>query len=155
MPDDHDHDAAAAERAWQAIVENFGERAELDDDPQPPAVGPASGGVPDAPFAGRFGDPRAFDAGSRDGSPDVGEPEDERYVPPPPPPLPEVAPDRGLAWAGVFGAPTVLLVVTVLQVSVPAWLGYLLVAAFVGGFGYLVATMPRGPRDPWDDGAQV
>lgn len=147
MPDDHDHDAAAAERAWQDIVDNFGERAELDDDP-PAEPGAGSAGVP---FGGRFGDPAAFVPEPRE----VPEPEDEGYVPPPPPPLPRVAPDRGLAWAGVFGAPAVLLLVTVLQVSVAPWLGYLLVAAFVGGFGYLVATMPREPRDPWDDGAQV
>ena len=149
MPDDHDHDADAAERAWQEIVDNFGERADLDDEPTPPAAT----GTSAAPFGGRFGDPGAFIAEPRDvAGPD---PEDDGYEPPPPPPLPHVAPDRGLAWAGVFGAPAVLLLVTVLQVSVPAWLGYLMVAAFVGGFGYLVATMPREPRDPWDDGAQV
>jgi hypothetical protein len=37
----------------------------------------------------------------------------------------------------------------------PAWLGYLLVVGFVGGFIYLVLQMPREPRDPWDDGAQI
>ena len=30
-----------------------------------------------------------------------------------------------------------------------------LVASFVGGFIYLAASMPRGPRDPGDDGAVV
>ena len=34
---------------------------------------------------------------------------------------------------------------------------FLLVVGFVGGFGYLVATMPRGRHDGWsgDDGAVV
>ena len=40
-------------------------------------------------------------------------------------------------------------------VSLPVWLGYLLVVAFVGGFLYLVTRMPRGPRDPADDGARL
>ena len=39
--------------------------------------------------------------------------------------------------------------------GLPAWLGYLLVAAFVSSFVYLVLTMKPGGRDPWDDGAQV
>ena len=30
-----------------------------------------------------------------------------------------------------------------------------LVGGFLGGFGYLVAQMPRGPRDPFDDGARL
>jgi hypothetical protein len=49
----------------------------------------------------------------------------------------------------------VLLVALIFSISLPPLLGYGLVAAFVGGFGYLVYTMPREPRDPWDDGAQV
>lgn len=151
---DHDHhDQSADERAWQAIVDNYGERAEIDESPaaEPP--------VSDAPFGGRFGDPRAFLEDADD--PYVGhEPADlddaeDGYVPPPPPPLPTVAPDRGLAWAGVFGSPTILLVSLILGIDLPSWLGYLLIGGFVGGFVYLVLKMPREPRDPWDDGAQV
>ena len=40
-------------------------------------------------------------------------------------------------------------------VPLPSWLAYLLVAGFVGGFVYLVIQMPRGPRDPFDDGARL
>ncbi len=83
------------------------------------------------------------------------EQEDDRFVPPPPPPLPRVAPDRLIAWVGVFGAPAVLLTALVLGLHISAWIGYLLVASFVGGFIYLVAQMPRGPRDPFDDGARL
>ena len=81
--------------------------------------------------------------------------EEERFEPPPPPPLPRPAADRLAAWVGVFGAPAVLLTALILGISLPTVIGYLLVAAFVGGFVYLVYRMPRGPRDPWDDGAQV
>ena len=119
--------------AWRAIVENYGDRAELgpEEAPQPvpePVRGPADGEEAEA---------------------------EERYVPPPPPPLPHVTPDRLAAWSGVFGAPTVLLVALLFGIHLPAWLGYLLVASFVGGFVYLVVRMPREPRDPGDDGARL
>ncbi|MDX6327340.1 MAG: hypothetical protein QOK15_3694 [Nocardioidaceae bacterium] len=81
--------------------------------------------------------------------------EEEHYVPPPPPPLPKLDPRRKLAWIGVFGAPVLGLVLMVLGVVVPGWADLGLVVAFVGGFGYLVATMGSSPPDPWsgDDGA--
>ena len=157
-PDDAD------ERAWQAIVDNYGDRPEIDPEggtgagaavdepPVAPAV-PAAG----APFGGRFGDPRAFDSYGEDADdPYLGpEPDEDGYIPPEPPPLPRVAPDRLLAWFGIFGSPLVLLAALILQISIPGWLGYALVAGFVGGFLYLVVNMSREPRDPWDDGAQV
>lgn len=138
-----DAGAEATDAAWRAIVENYGERVELDDDEPPPA--------PATPlFPAALDDEVDLDGGLED----AGEPE-EHFVPPPPPPLPRVAADRMVAWAGVFGSPIVLLAALVFSISLPAVLGYLLVAAFVGGFIYLVAKMPRGPRDPWDDGAQI
>ncbi len=78
---------------------------------------------------------------------------DERFVPPPPPPLPRVPKDRLAAWLGVFVSPVLLLLATVLRIPVPTVVAWLLVGAFLGGFGYLVSQMPRGPRDPFDDGA--
>jgi hypothetical protein len=80
---------------------------------------------------------------------------DEEFVPPTPPPLPKLPPDRLAAWAGLFGSPLVLLVCLILGIGIPHWAGYLLVAAFIGGFVYLVVKMPRGPADPWDDGARL
>jgi len=165
QPDHHDDEAE--DQAWRAIVENYGDRADIDG---PPPVAPAPddasdasdavgdvAGPPDpapgAPFGGRFGDLRRFATESED-DPFVAD-EDEGYVPPPPPPLPRVEPDRMLAWIGVFGSPAVLLCALIFSFSLPSWLGYLLVAAFVGGFIYLVVKMPREPREPWDDGAQV
>jgi hypothetical protein len=149
QPDHHDDEAD--ERAWRAIVENYGDRAEIDEPPAPPAAPPST-----APFGGRFGDLRSFPA-ENENDPYVAEEPDEEdgYVPPEPPPLPRVEPDRMLAWVGVLGSPVVLLCALIFSISMPAWLGYLLVAGFVGGFLYLVVKMPREPRDPWDDGAQV
>ena len=159
VPDPRDDDADADERAWQAIVDNYGDRPEIDESPTTSAPG--------GPFGGRFGDPDAIsrrvenpvedprDSLDDDLDDDLEDDEDEGYEPPPPPPLPRVAPDRGLAWAGVFGSPAVLLAALVLSISIPTWLGYLLIIGFVGGFVYLVVTMPREPRDPFDDGAQV
>ncbi len=129
------------EDAWRTIVENYGDRVEIDDEP---VAEPASQRPPATEMW-------AVDA---DSEPDL-EPDDERFVPPPPPPLPRIPPDRFLAWSGLFGSPTVLLVCMVLGVRLPPWLGYLLVASFIGGFVYLVVQMPRGPADPYDDGARL
>ena len=167
MPD-HPHDdefdlgpdaeaaISADERAWQAIIDNYGDRVEIDEPPAAPAAPAQAGPVSDVPFGGRFGDPRALGTPAEDAADEIDEQdEEEGYEPPEPPPLPVLAPDRGLAWAGVFGSPVVLLVCLILSISIPAWLGYLLVVGFVGGFLYLVLQMPREPRDPWDDGAQI
>jgi hypothetical protein len=155
QPDRHDSD----DEAWRAIVENYGERPQLDDLPQDPDDPPA-GTRPvesSAPFGGRFGDLGDFSSMSEDPE-DPENPflaEEDHFEPPPPPPLPKVAPDRLIAWIGIFGSPAILLAALVFSISLPSWLGYLLVAGFVGGFVYLVYKMPRGPRDPWDDGAQL
>ena len=126
------------ETAWQAIVANFGDRATLDDDLSE-RVEPA------AP---------TYD-GSADEEPDWFDASEPGFVPPTPPPLPRATPDRMAAWLGLFGSPTVLLLCMVTGTSIPSLLGWLLVGGFVGGFGYLLATTPGEPRDPWDDGAQI
>jgi hypothetical protein len=148
------------EDAWRAIVENYGERAELDDDPRTDLRG------------GSVAEPAddADDTADRDRGNEglqrlfrpLPQPEaeldelDDEFVPPTPPPLPKLPPDRFLAWVGLFGSPTVLLVSLVLNIHLAPWLGYLLVASFIGGFAYLVVNMPRGEDvDPWDDGARL
>jgi hypothetical protein len=79
------------------------------------------------------------------------------FVPPPPPPLPPVDPRRKAAWAALLGSPVAALLLLLLDVVIPGWVSVLLVAAFVGGFGYLVATMRSSAPDDWsgDDGAVV
>jgi hypothetical protein len=123
------------DEAWRAIVDNYGERVDIEPD-EVPVTEPA----PD-PFAVPAELTQSYD--------------DERFVPPPPPPLPHVPRDRLLAWSGLFGAPAVLLTALVLGIGLPPLVGYALVTSFIGGFVYLVVQMPRGPRDPYDDGARI
>jgi hypothetical protein len=136
------------EDAWRAIVDNYGDRVELDDE--------QAADAPAQPAQER-GIERLFrplpqpEEAVEDLRDDAG----DRFVPPTPPPLPKLPPDRLVAWSGLFGSPTVLLVCLVLGVHLDPWLGYLLVASFIGGFLYLVVKMPRGPADPWDDGARL
>jgi hypothetical protein len=128
---------------WRAIVDNYGERAELDaDDVEPPETEPEPRRASEPTTS--WDDPYPDSDWSTD-----------RFVPPPPPPLPTPSTDRLFAWLGVFGSPVVLLVCLVFGIDLPQLVAYLLVGAFVGGFLYLVIQMPRGPRDPDDDGAQV
>ncbi|GCD91752.1 hypothetical protein NLS1_37580 [Nocardioides sp. LS1] len=126
--------------AWRAIVENYGDRPEIERETAPveePAAAWSS-----------------YDDEDEEPAPDARQDED-RFVPPPPPPLPRTTPDRVAAWLGVFASPAVLLVAMVFGLHLPGFISFLLVGAFVGGFLYLVAQMPRGPRDPWDDGSRL
>ncbi|MGO4257946.1 hypothetical protein [Marmoricola sp. RAF53] len=133
---------AREEAEWRDIVDHFGDRAELPEDavPDPPEPAPAAqpGGVYDGP-------PELAPAHWSD---------DDRFVPPPPPPVPRAHGLRLLAWIGLFGVPALALLGVVLGISLPSPLGLLLIVWFVGGFGYLVATMSnRGSGGGWDDGA--
>lgn len=150
-------DESRTELAWREIVEHYGERPVLDDEASPAR-----------------GEDRAPEAGPDATSDLVGDlPEDledddqveareqaiaasERFRPPPPPPLPVPRTwQRGVAWAGIFVAPLVALVVGLLSIYFTPLLGWVLVLWFVGGFVYLVREMPRSPRDPWDDGSRI
>ena len=123
--------------AWQQIVENYGERPDV-----PEAQIPETPEIPDpeAPVADA---PEPFQI----------ELYDEQFVPPPLPPPPVIKPERRLAWVGLIGSPVLLIVLTLIEYSLPAVLTGGLVVAFLGSFGYLVATME--PHDPDDDGARV
>lgn len=151
----------ADDEAWRAIVENYGDRAELDDTWDGPDGADDAGGATDAA-------PRTSDADDRAGLRDLdalgGAPEEpsarvpapeERYVPPPPPPLPRPAPPRLAAWMGVLGMPVLVLVLIVLQVAVPPWATTGMVLWFLSGFAYLVVSMPAQRPDDGDDGARV
>jgi hypothetical protein len=134
---------AREDAEWQAIVENYGDQPELG--PQPPEPEPV---VDPALFEMRAGlGPRSWEL----------QEEDDRFVPPTPPPVPRPHGMRLAAWLGLFGVPTVVLVCIVLHVSLPSPLGFLALVWFVGGFGYLVATMndTGGSGGGWDDGAVV
>ncbi|MEJ7834089.1 MAG: hypothetical protein WKF79_14320, partial [Nocardioides sp.] len=126
--------------AWRAIVDNYGDRAD---------IGPAEAKPEPEPEPAEPTPPPAQQATWEDPYPDADWSQD-RFVPPPPPPVPSTSKDRLIAWIGIFGSPAVLLVCLVLGIDLPQLLAYLLVAGFVGGFLYLVWQMPSGPRDPDD-----
>jgi hypothetical protein len=132
--------------AWKLIVDNYGDRAAVDPDPEPQAE-PAPETARFAVFERRWQDPIETEATWED---------EGHFVPPEPPPLPRLEPRRKLAWIGLFGAPLVMLLAVVFRWSYPTWVTAFMVAAFIGGFVYLVATMPRNPDD-WsgDNGAVV
>lgn len=137
-PDPEGRDARAEDDAWREIVAHYGERPEVPDLPTPAPVA-----RPDR------------DAAEQDEEA-AQERAEEHYVPPTPPAAPLPRGPRAVAWAGLFGAPVVMLAFILLGKSVPGWVGFLLFVAFVGGFGYLVATMRKhDDSDPWDDGAVV
>ncbi len=144
---EHDED-----EVWRAIVDNYGERAQLTDG----STGDTRDDVGDEPAGAVAESPAPTVAEDVDDDPAL-----DRYFPvehftPPPVTRPSrPAPARLAAWLGVFGVPAALLLSVVLDVYVPQLVGLLMLAWFVGGFGYLVWSMPRGPREPWDDGAQV
>ena len=123
---------------WRSIIEHYGDRPEIDEPDDDPEWE-----VP--------GSPRGLDEDDVEASYD----REEHYVPPTPPPVPRPTTHRLIAWMGLFGVPTFVLVALLLKIALPSWLGLLLMAWFVGGFGYLVFVMPRAPRDPWDDGSRI
>jgi hypothetical protein len=157
-------DESRTELAWREIVEHYGERPVLDDE-KPTDEAAAPGNEAPTPTGGRA--PEAVGGPSDDLPEHLVDDDDvevreravaesERFRPPPAPPFP--APrtwQRGVAWAGVFVAPLIALVVGLLSIYVPPLIGWALVAWFVCSFGYLVREMPRSPRDPWDDGSRI
>lgn len=148
------------DEVWRAIVDNYGERARLEE-PAPEARERWQADAPseEPPAEGTVLPPRrpqpSADEPDAYRDPIELQDHDERFVPPEPPPLPRPRGLRAVAWAGVFGSPAVLLICLIIGISLPQLLAYVLVAGFVGGFVYLVWQMPRGPRDPFDDGAVV
>lgn len=143
------------DEAWRAIVENYGDHPPFAEPPPPPPPAAPSASLEKLfqPWRATEWDGEGAAAGST-AEPDD-EHDDEGFVPPEEPPQPLPPPDRLAAWIGVFGAPIVLLVCLFARIRPPELITYGLILWFVGGFGYLVAQMPREPRDPWDDGAQV
>jgi len=136
--------AAAEELAWREIVDHYGEPPEVREEP-------VSGlEHPEHPEQPEQSPQPAADAPYE---PFQMELYDEEFTPPPLPPPPQVTPERRLAWVGLTASPVLLVVLNLIDYSLPGILTAGLVVAFIASFGYLVATM--APRDPDDDGARV
>jgi hypothetical protein len=147
-PHDPDDDAAASgnddlsggvsadEAAWRSIIDNYGDRPELAEEPEVEVPPSPRGVYPE------------------DEAPELEPVEaEDHFVPPPPPPLPMPEPRRLLAWLGLFGVPIFVLVCLLTGLDLPTWLGLILMVWFVGGFVYLVASMRPGAGDDYNDGA--
>jgi hypothetical protein len=172
QPDDHEPDEGQGrgeggrrldeDAAWRDIVAHWSETGAnpRDDAPVEPGdrpvepedrvVEPVETTKPDPPR-------NPFDRTYLDLNTEVGYDDEGHFVPPAPPPLPKIEPRRKLAWIGVLIGPALLLLAAILRIPFPTWLTVLVVGGFVGGFVYLVATMPKKRHDDWsgDDGAVV
>ncbi|WP_110238706.1 hypothetical protein [Nocardioides gilvus] len=139
---------------WRSIVENYGDRAELDDelDPGPQTARAESAAGTSEPY-------EAVDAGAEVAGPEPpeesGTDDEARFVPPVPPPLPSTTRPRRAAWLGVIGAPILFLLTAFTGGALGGTIALALIGVFVGSLVYLVFTMPQEPRDPWDNGARV
>jgi hypothetical protein len=138
-----DEPVSAEDALWRSIIDNYGDRPEID---EPVIAVPPSPRDLTAP-------PRPDD--DDDTSEGALAEREDHFVPPPPPPLPTPAPPRLLAWLGLFGVPTFVLVALVAKLPVPSWLGLILMVWFVGGFVFLVASMGPGSGEDYDDGARL
>ncbi len=137
--------------AWAEIVAHYGERADISDAPAEPAAPSPPPETQHERLQGLFrpvwDDPVETEATWDD---------EGHFIPPTPPPLPPMEPRRRMAWGGLFGAPALMLVAVVLGWRLPGIVSAALAAAFVGGFVYLVATMPERRGDgSGDNGAIV
>ena len=135
------------DEVWRDIVENYGDAPSVEE--APPVIDPVIDPVVDQGSLSFTVPPPDVDY-----DPDPWE-DEGRFVPPPAPPVPLAEPPRLLAWIGLFGSPAVLLIALMFGIQLPSWLSTLMIGAFIGGFGYLVATMNREPRDPGDNGARI
>ena len=123
---------------WRSIIDNYGERPTIE---EPEIEVPPS-------LRDLDRDPGDGEAAEFEDRPD------DHFVPPTPPPVPRPEPPRLLAWVGLFGVPVLVLIALVAHIALPSWLGLGLMAWFVGGFVYLVASMRPRPED-YDDGARL
>ncbi len=146
---DEDARRAQEDAEWLQLVESYGDRPEF---PEPAAP---------APTAETTVDPvDTVDPGTVREEPSEFGPsweDEDGFVPPPVPPVPRPRGPKAFAWFGLFGVPVLVLLTIMLSIELPSFVTLLFLVWFVGGFGYLVATM-QGPQDPdsgWDDGAVV
>lgn len=139
---------------WQAIVENYGDRPTLGEPVAAPEPDPATDQRDRVQIEPSLFDRSHLDAFDREQEEVADRHAEDHFVPPEPPPIPRGTPARRLAWGGLFLPPVLMLAAVAFGWTLPEWASVLLVAGFVGGFVFLVATMPR-ERGEGDDGAVV
>ncbi|GAA4890334.1 hypothetical protein [Streptomonospora salina] len=150
--------AAGDDEVWADLVARFYDTPDADEASWPeaenlttgerasgPGSGPETADTDDAGEAGAGDSPQARVVRPAEPGDDH-----EHFVPPPPPPLPRGDLTSRLSWAGLFGGPLLLLGSMLLGTSLPGWLAFLAVAAFIAGFVVLVVRM--GDRPPGDEG---
>ncbi|MGI8614160.1 MAG: hypothetical protein ACR2KL_09525 [Nocardioidaceae bacterium] len=118
--------------------EDLGDAPTVDPQPEPAATSAESSRALDLPSST---DPLNTEASWED---------EGHFVPPPPPPLPRPEPLRFLAWLGVLVGPLVMVAAAVLVWPLPRFVTGALIAGFVGGVAFLIATMSNEPADPHD-----
>jgi len=139
-----DEPALDVEAEFARIVEAYGDQLP-EDGPPAPVVPPTPEALTERFRSRGWSDPLNTEATWED---------EGHFVPPEPPPLSVPEPRRLVAWLAVLGAPLVMMGMVLLNVTPEAWLSFLLVVAFIGGFVALVATMRRDDdHRPGDDGA--
>ena len=156
------------EDAWARIVEELTSDAGPDSSGDEAAAGPTPS-VPGSPETGLPSGSGNTEAGltalfeplrRAEPQPDPGTfvdnwQDEGHFTPPPPPDLPEGTPISRLAWAGLLGGPTVLLLI-----ALTGWDGPRIVSigaglATLAGFVTLVWLLPESRDDGWDDGARL
>lgn len=139
------------EDVFRDIVAHYGERPTISEPVHPPREAPHQ-----PPRERPTVDPTLFDRRHLDPDEAPVRPErEEHFVPPEPPPVPRGTPARRLAWLGLFVPPLLMLAAVAFGWTFAGWFSMMLVAGFVGGFVFLVATMPRDRGEDGDDGAVV
>ncbi|GAA2100838.1 hypothetical protein GCM10009841_16050 [Microlunatus panaciterrae] len=174
MPRPSEDDREAIDRAFAEMIAGYHLTAERDEPiadrtapeepataspaaPAPPAPRPSVHGANDPPDPGwadehpLFSYPITPDESAKSKEPVQQDPV-ESFVPEPVPPLTRPAWPVLLGWIGMGYAVLTMLVVLV-GVRPPSWVGWLAVGGFVGGFGILVARLPRNRPPDAGDGA--
>lgn len=156
------------DEAWRLIVDHYDETAVRDPEPSPTDA--ETGPDPDAPESLPDVDPAvvadveepapalprpAFPVEEPPTATPLQEEDEDRFVPPLPPPAPPVPTGRRVAWATVLGVPLLFFLTALTGRTIPPGMAGLLAVGLVTAFVYLVATLPREPRDPWDDGSRI
>jgi hypothetical protein len=140
------------DEAWRTIVENYGDRPDFPP-ASPPTPSQRGGPRQPAPRADQPPPAPVQRPRAEDEHPELQENDADHFVPQEVPPVALPKGRRGVAWAGLFGVPVLVVLSIALSIHLSSLAAFLLLAWFIGGFVYLVATMKDKPTDGWDDGA--